>query len=82
MTEPTVLIETVSKLELKDGDILHVKLGGDVEDTVWIPDPDDIEFWAKEWRHAVEAAGLAVVVIVTHHLANAEVIRDAREEAS
>lgn len=84
MTEPKVLIETVSKLELKDGDILHIKVGGDLGDDQppWIPGPDDLDYAGDLWKQATKNAGIDVQVVVSHHLMNAEVVRDARQEAS
>lgn len=62
-------IETVKKLDLKSGDILLVTLGGEVEESVWIPTLEDLELTADTFRSAVPND---VEVIVFHHLVDVQ----------
>lgn len=71
--------ETVEKLVVSDGDILHVKLGGEIGDGMppWIPSDEDCEVHRQDWQDAIKYLGLNVRVVVTHHLTELKVIRPA-----
>lgn len=78
--QPDVRIETVRRLDLKAGEILHITLG--VEDLgdgqgPWIPGLEELARTYDEWSRAVPPG---VAVIVTHfgerpEVINAEVLR-------
>lgn len=69
--------ETISKLEVSENNVLHVKLGGNINDGQldWIPGPKEIEAARDEWQQVVDNLGLNVKVIVTHHLTELKVIK-------
>jgi hypothetical protein len=70
--------ETVRKLSLKPGDVLHVALGGDIGDGMphWVPTEGELVYCYDEWQAAVPDF---VTVIVTHHLQVPEILADASE---
>jgi hypothetical protein len=73
---PDIRIETVKKLSLQPGDILHIKVGGDLKmdhDTVtWVPTIEELEAFAVLW-HGVLPDDVGAVV--THHLVDEEIVQ-------
>lgn len=62
----------IQRLHLSEGDILLVKLGGDLNDGLppWIPNSDDIDYTAKTFKAAVPDG---VKVLVHHQLVDVSV---------
>lgn len=59
-------------INLKAGDILHVKVGGEVGDgQPWIPDPQQIDDYQKAFSDNVPDG---VSVVVTNHLVELTVL--------
>ncbi len=73
MEEVLTRIETVRKLRLKPGDLLHVTIGGDVGDDgePWIPSMDCMERWRDDWARVLPEG---VTIILTHHLVDSKII--------
>lgn len=74
-----VRIETVQKLELRPGDVLHITVGGDVGDGYppWIPSPTELDQVREGWRKLLPEG---VKAIVTHYLVNTTIVREADAE--
>ena len=68
VTEKAVEVE---KLDLKEGDILVVKLGADAQDIgcdeAWIPKQQDIEITQEIYERVIEKAGYKNVHAVVFH---------------
>lgn len=74
-------IETVQKLDLHDGDIVHVKVGGEIQVNgmaqTWVPSQDDLVETFVAWTNALaemDDTGTRVGLIVTHHLIEPSVL--------
>ena len=72
-----VRIETVTKLQIEPGDILHVKLGGEIGDgqPPWIPTPEDVQHCYDLWAQVLPTG---TGLVVTHHLVDDTVIQKAQ----
>lgn len=69
----------IFRFDLEDGDILHIKVGGELGDgqPPYIPDPCELDNQKAYWEKLVPDN---VRVIVTHHLVDANVIRVTKKE--
>lgn len=72
MSDEHIRTETVSKLDLKAGNVLLIKVGGMLKDDMpWIPSQEDLEVTAADWNSVVPNG---VAVVVSHHLINPVVV--------
>lgn len=76
--DPAALrIETVRKLDLQPGDVIHVSVGGDLEDgaghkVTWVPSPEELAHCALLWDQFLPDD---VRAIVTNHLVEETIIQ-------
>lgn len=66
----------LKKIDLHEGDILHIQLGGDVQISgrteTWVPTQQDLEETLLQWAPLVADKGCSI--IVTHHLVEATIL--------
>ena len=76
--------ETVKKLSLSEGDILHVVVGGDIHDSngdlvTWVPSVEDLTEVMDAWGDVLPEG---VQMIISHHLVEPTILESKVRMAS